>query len=97
METSERLRIRPLSVPGRYFLFAQDPPVVLMIDASTALVARLLDTHVEPTVAEERFVAALAAKGLAPETASDRFRRATAVLRDAGLTLQPRTPPGGPR
>jgi hypothetical protein len=81
------VRIEPLSIKGRYFLFAQRPPTVMMIDSMTALVVRLAqDSDTTPGEVRQRFRELTSRRGLSLEAADAQFDAAVAALKAAGLT-----------
>ncbi|GGL50492.1 hypothetical protein [Planomonospora parontospora] len=81
------VRIEPLSIKGRYFLFARQPPTVMMIDSMTALVVRLAqDPDTAPGEVRQRFRELTSRRGLSPDAADAQFDVAVAALKAAGLT-----------
>jgi len=80
------IRIKPMSVKGRYFLFSQEPPTVVILDAVTVLVIRLAQTEPAPEESlRERFRALMARRGTDAGTSDRVFDDAVASLRTAGL------------
>lgn len=80
------VRIEPMSVRGRYFLFTQEPPTVMILDAVTVLLIRLART---PSAAgeplRERFRGMMAGRGTDGATSDRLFDGAVESLRAAGL------------
>ncbi|OEJ93162.1 hypothetical protein [Streptomyces thermolilacinus] len=90
------VRIEAMSVKGRYFLFAQEPPTVMIVDAVTVLLIRLAQSQSQsqsappeqPERAEslrERFRGLMARRGTDGDTSDRLFDDAVGALRTAGL------------
>ncbi|MFJ2821929.1 hypothetical protein ACIO7M_12530 [Streptomyces toxytricini] len=80
------VRIEPISVKGRYFLFAQEPPTVMILDAATVLVIRLAQAEPAPEdTVRVRFRGLMARRGTDTGTSDRLFDDAVASLRTAGL------------
>ncbi|MEU2184878.1 hypothetical protein [Streptomyces thermolilacinus] len=85
------VRIEAMSVKGRYFLFAQEPPTVMIVDALTVLLIRLAQSQSQsapPERAEslrERFRGLMARRGTDGDTSDRLFDDAVGALRAAGL------------
>ncbi|MEV4380821.1 hypothetical protein [Streptosporangium sp. NPDC049644] len=95
-ETQTSIRIAPISIKGRYFLFAQNPPTVMMVDAATAVVAQLLDQPQSDTSAcREKYLGITGRRGVSEEVAGSQFDAAVTALRAAGLTRLTDITPGG--
>ncbi|MEU7984338.1 hypothetical protein AB0B56_05665 [Streptosporangium canum] len=80
------IRIAPLSIKGRYFLFAQDPPTVMMVDTATAAIAHLLSgSDAELSDLRTQYREATGRRGVAPDVADAQFEAALSALSSAGL------------
>jgi hypothetical protein len=79
------LRIEPMTIRGRYFLFARNPPVVMIIDSLTALATKLITECSDQLSARDEFVSQLLTKGMSVSDASARFNDCVEILQDAGL------------
>ncbi|MDG9701542.1 hypothetical protein [Streptomyces sp. DH37] len=78
-------RLEPMSVKGRYFLFASRPPLAVMLDARTVLALRLCEDR--PTVGEvlTRHRELTRARGVSEQASDESVHAALTALRASGV------------
>lgn len=81
------LRVEPMSIKGRFFLFSRNPPLVMMVDTIVPVVLNMIEQQADPSEARASFARTMAAKGISLEAAEAKFDGVIATLSAAGLTL----------
>lgn len=88
------LRIEPLSIPGRYFVFSKHPCGVLMADAATVTLLVQISKMRDRLILDDEVARAfkdsfIARTSSTEDDASRRLAQIVAALSAAGIDLEP--------
>lgn len=79
------IRLEPLTIKGRYFLFSCEPPTVMVVDTLTALFVKEQTEDFDEPAARARFLSGLARRKMPEGAATNHYNAAKRALVEAGL------------